>query len=68
MKILNMSKVRRTGKRYAEFMSRIAGCHEQKGYRVSVALAPKTSSDQKGLLYEGIDYAPLGEQADRLRF
>ena len=27
---------------------------------------PKTSSNQKGLLYEGIDYARLGEQADRL--
>ena len=34
------------------------------GYPVSVALAPKTSDDQKGLLYEGKDYKRLGEIAD----
>lgn len=34
------------------------------GYTVSVALAPKTSDDQAGLLYEGKDYALLGEAAD----
>ena len=34
------------------------------GYPVSVALAPKTSADQKGLLYEGKDYPALGEAAD----
>ncbi len=34
------------------------------GYPVSVALAPKSSADQKGLLYEGKDYAALGEAAD----
>jgi len=34
------------------------------GYHVSVALAPKTSADQPGLLYEGIDYEALGEIAD----
>lgn len=32
--------------------------------RVTVALAPKTSDDQQGLLYEGIDYAALGEAAN----
>jgi len=31
---------------------------------VVVALAPKTSADQPGLLYEGHDYALLGEAAD----
>ncbi len=36
------------------------------GYSVSVALAPKTSDGQKGLLYEGKDYALLGEAADRV--
>lgn len=35
-------------------------------YEVSVALAPKTSADQKGLLYEGIDYRLLGEAADHV--
>lgn len=34
------------------------------GYPVSVALAPKTSRDQTGLLYEGKDYAALGAVAD----
>ena len=34
------------------------------GYPVCVALAPKTSANQKGLLYEGKDYAALGAAAD----
>ena len=36
------------------------------GYPVSVALAPKTSRDQPGLLYEGMDYRLLGEAANRV--
>lgn len=35
------------------------------GYPVSVALAPKTSGDQPGLLYEGVDYRLLGMAANR---
>lgn len=35
------------------------------GYPVTVALAPKTSAKQRGLLYEGIDYALLGAAANR---
>lgn len=35
------------------------------GYPVSVALAPKTSRDQPGLLYEGVDYRLLGMAANR---
>ncbi len=35
------------------------------GYEVTVDLAPKTSADQPGLLYEGKDYAGLGAVADR---
>ncbi len=34
------------------------------GYPVSVALAPKTSDNQPGLLYEGKDYPRLGAVAD----
>ena len=34
------------------------------GYYVTVALAPKTSVDQPGLLYEGHDYAAMGAVAD----
>ena len=36
------------------------------GYKTSVALAPKTSTDQPGLLYEGMDYALLGANADNV--
>lgn len=36
------------------------------GRQVSVALAPKTSADQPGLLYEGKDYRGLGEAADEV--
>lgn len=36
------------------------------GYQVSVALAPKTSDTQRGLLYEGKDYAQLGTVADHV--
>ena len=34
------------------------------GYPVSVALAPKSSANQQGLLYEGKDYKALGAAAD----
>lgn len=34
------------------------------GYQVFVALAPKTSANQPGLLYEGKDYRALGEIAN----
>ena len=36
------------------------------GYQVSVALAPKTSADQPGLLYEGKDYRALGQAANHV--
>ena len=50
--------------RYAEFVGRVRRIMNENGYRVSVALAPKTSDDQRGLLVEGLDYALLGENAD----
>lgn len=43
---------------------RVRAAMNQAGYTVSVALAPKTSREQKGLLYEGKDYGALGEAAD----
>lgn len=36
------------------------------GYPVSVALAPKISDSQEGLLYEGVDYGLLGQAADQV--
>ncbi len=49
---------------YVEF---IEGTRERingQGYQVSVALPPKISDDQPGLLYEGIDYQAIGATAD----
>ena len=54
------------GPAFAEFTGRVRRVLQVFGYPVSVALAPKTSPDQKGLLYEGIDYRLLGETADRV--
>lgn len=51
---------------YAEFVGRLRERMNVEGYQVSVALAPKTSADQPGLLYEGMDYALLGENADHV--
>ncbi|MBQ9080022.1 MAG: LysM peptidoglycan-binding domain-containing protein [Clostridia bacterium] len=39
---------------------------EPQGYVVFADLAPKESDDKPGLLYEGHDYAALGEAANRL--
>ena len=50
---------------YAEFLRKVTGIMNQFGYEVTVALAPKTSADQPGLLYEGIDYGLLGAAANR---
>lgn len=49
---------------FAEFVSEVRTAVNALGYPVSVALAPKTSDTQTGLLYEGKDYALLGEAAD----
>lgn len=51
---------------YAEFVGNLRRQMNENGYRVSVALAPKTSADQPGLLYEGMDYRLLGENADQV--
>lgn len=50
---------------FARFVSRTTQIMNLLGYPVSVALAPKTSRDQPGLLYEGVDYRLLGAAANR---
>lgn len=45
---------------YAAFIRRLRERLNPHGYPVVVALAPKTSADQPGLLYEGHDYRALG--------
>ena len=51
---------------YADFVKRTTQIMNQFGYQVTVALAPKTSAEQTGLLYEGVDYRLLGEAANRV--
>ena len=49
---------------YAAFVRDVRARLEPAGYTVLVALAPKTSGDQRGLLYEAHDYRALGAAAD----
>ncbi len=49
---------------FADFVRDIRTAVNALGYPVSVALAPKISDTQTGLLYEGKDYGLLGEAAD----
>lgn len=49
---------------FAAFVTKTRMVMNESGYTVSVALAPKTSSDQPGLLYAGKDYKLLGEAAN----
>ncbi len=50
--------------KYAEFVTLARTTLNPLGYEVMVALAPKTSDNQPGLLYQGHDYAALGEAAN----
>lgn len=51
---------------FTAFVSQMAEVLHAEGYQLSVALAPKTSKDQPGLLYEGKDYGALGAVADHV--
>ncbi len=51
---------------FTAFVARAAELLNLFEYEVSVALVPKTSDSQPGLLYEGMDYAGLGAAADRV--
>ena len=51
---------------YADFVSKTRERLEEYSIPVMVALAPKTSSAQRGILYEGHDYALLSSAADAL--
>lgn len=51
---------------YAAFVGNLREAMNTEGYQVSVALAPKISATQPGLLYEGMDYRLLGENADQV--
>lgn len=49
---------------YNDFLRRLADRIRPLGYILTVALAPKISADQQGLLYEAHDYAAQGQIAD----
>jgi len=49
---------------YVSLVAETAARLRPQGYLTTVALAPKTSTGQKGLLYEGHDYKGMGEAAD----
>ncbi len=51
---------------FAQFVTRVRIAANEAGYPVSVALAPKTSDNQPGLLYGGKDYRLLGEAANHV--
>lgn len=49
---------------FVDFVSQVTGRMNAVGFTTSVDLAPKTSAQQQGLLYEGKDYAALGAAAN----
>lgn len=49
---------------YAQFLSRLHGLLAPYGLPLIAALAPKTSADQPGTLYEGYDYAAVASACD----
>ena len=49
---------------YAQFLSRLHGLLAPYGLPLIAALAPKTSADQPGTLYEGYDYAVVASACD----
>lgn len=51
---------------FTAFVEQTAEIMHENGFVVTVALAPKTSADQKGLLYEGKDYGALARAADEV--
>ena len=50
--------------RYVSFIRRMTEEMNRNGFICVVAVPPKVSDEQMGLLYEGVDYAGLGEAAD----
>lgn len=51
---------------YAQFIRNLSTRLNPLGYPVLVALAPKTSAEQPGLLYEGHNYRALGAAANEV--
>ncbi len=52
--------------RYAAFLRALTRRLNPLGYPVIAALAPKTSADQRGALYEGHDFAAIGAAVNKV--
>ncbi|MGM0924758.1 MAG: glycoside hydrolase family 18 protein [Bacillota bacterium] len=59
---------RENRERYNSFLRKARTRLKEKGYFISSALAPKLSDEQKGVLYEGHDYAAHGTIVDFIFF
>ncbi len=67
MLTVDFEYIRQTDKEaFENFLRKLADIMHRNGYAISAALAPKTSGNQKGLLYEAHDYAVLGEILDHV--
>lgn len=51
---------------YNSFLKELSEQLHEKGLILTTAIAPKTSANMKGVLYEGHDYAAHGRYADRI--
>lgn len=51
---------------FTDFIKMLSEVLRPLGYELTVALAPKSSDEEVGLLYEGHDYEALGRYADNL--
>ncbi len=49
---------------FTAFVGQVADAMRANGFHTSIALAPKSSAEQRGLLYEGKDYGALGAVVD----
>lgn len=52
--------------KYNAFLRKVDARLTAQGFRLATAVAPKTSADQRGLLYEAHDYPVHGEVADHV--
>jgi len=50
--------------KYVDFIEKLQNALSQNGYMLITALAPKTSADMPGLIYESHDYRGIGEASD----
>ena len=50
--------------KYVDFVAKLRRALNSKGFILITALAPKTSSDQAGILYEGHDYEGIGHETN----